>query len=443
MPSQSNNYKTININPTGYKESLLAHVGFVLLLGFSVYLRIQYVVAYAGSWDAVDFALALERYDIMAMQPHFPGYPVFIVASSLVNALWVEHPVIALSMVSALSSSMSILLFYLWIHRWISYGWLKLGLTALFAFHPLLTVQGVLPMSESMGLAGVLLMLLLVQWGWGEKGFRLSILIVASFSMGLLLGVRISYFPFVLMLLAPIVWMLIRPETNFKFVLKSFAILLGVGCTGIIFWLIPTVITEGGLLPFLKLGEAFTEGHFNKWGGTLFTSDTSLLQRVIDWFYVQGFLNGLLGGVHLMWAKGVLGALVLASITGWACTAMGIGNRNKSVDRLSKVLFWMSERSLYLFFAIVPYAIWLYVGQNVDKPRHIIPLVPFIILLLGVGLEKVITETGSIKAFKQKVIVTILTVLLLGSAIAFTSRTVEALKAAELPPPHYGNGDVG
>ncbi len=39
-----------------------------------------YASPFAATWDEVDFALALDRYDLLAMQPHFPGYPYFILA---------------------------------------------------------------------------------------------------------------------------------------------------------------------------------------------------------------------------------------------------------------------------------------------------------------------------------------------------------------------------
>nr|WP_232467183.1 hypothetical protein [Anoxybacillus flavithermus] len=42
-----------------------------------------YASPFAATWDEVDFALALDRYDLLAMQPHFPGYPYFIFGGCL------------------------------------------------------------------------------------------------------------------------------------------------------------------------------------------------------------------------------------------------------------------------------------------------------------------------------------------------------------------------
>ncbi|TXK86803.1 nucleoporin-interacting protein, partial [Parageobacillus sp. SY1] len=53
---------------------LLSYFSLVILLCL-FFVEIYYASPYAATWDQVDFALALDRYDLLAMQPHFPGYP--------------------------------------------------------------------------------------------------------------------------------------------------------------------------------------------------------------------------------------------------------------------------------------------------------------------------------------------------------------------------------
>lgn len=55
-----------------------------------------YASPFAATWDEVDFALALDRYDLLAMQPHFPGYPYFIFGGMLVHS-FVDNPAKALA----------------------------------------------------------------------------------------------------------------------------------------------------------------------------------------------------------------------------------------------------------------------------------------------------------------------------------------------------------
>src|SRR6476659_1907211 len=69
--------------------SNLLNIGIVLISIFSItflfWTQITHVNAFASTWDQVDFALALDRYDLMAMQPHFPGYPYFILGGYLIH----------------------------------------------------------------------------------------------------------------------------------------------------------------------------------------------------------------------------------------------------------------------------------------------------------------------------------------------------------------------
>ncbi|MBA2871673.1 hypothetical protein HNQ85_001948 [Anoxybacillus calidus] len=68
----------------------------VSALSLLFYVEYQYASPYAATWDQVDFALALNRYDLLAMQPHFPGYPYFILGGMIVNS-FIENPAKALS----------------------------------------------------------------------------------------------------------------------------------------------------------------------------------------------------------------------------------------------------------------------------------------------------------------------------------------------------------
>ncbi len=68
-----------------------------LLVGAGLY----WASPYAATWDEVDFALALRRYDVLAMQPHFPGYPYFVLGGMAVHA-FIANPAKALSILNVL-----------------------------------------------------------------------------------------------------------------------------------------------------------------------------------------------------------------------------------------------------------------------------------------------------------------------------------------------------
>jgi hypothetical protein len=73
--------------------------------------RLPFVRGTPINWDAVQFALALDRFDLHLHQPHPPGYPLYVLAGRAANLL-VGDPAIALSLLSVLFSSIAVPLFY-------------------------------------------------------------------------------------------------------------------------------------------------------------------------------------------------------------------------------------------------------------------------------------------------------------------------------------------
>lgn len=71
----------------------------VVLFTSAICIRFFYVSPFAATWDEVDFTLALKQYDILAMQPHFPGYPFFILGG-MITHLFIENPVQSLGVLT-------------------------------------------------------------------------------------------------------------------------------------------------------------------------------------------------------------------------------------------------------------------------------------------------------------------------------------------------------
>jgi TatA/E family protein of Tat protein translocase len=53
--------------------------------------RLPYRARLLYNWDAVQFALALNEYDVLKHQPHPPGYILYVVLGRIVNA-WLHDP---------------------------------------------------------------------------------------------------------------------------------------------------------------------------------------------------------------------------------------------------------------------------------------------------------------------------------------------------------------
>src|SRR5262245_3952376 len=63
-------------------------------------LRLAYRIDYDEDIDALRFALGVERFDVAALRPHAPFYPVYIAAAKLIS-LAGASPRAALAFVSA------------------------------------------------------------------------------------------------------------------------------------------------------------------------------------------------------------------------------------------------------------------------------------------------------------------------------------------------------
>jgi hypothetical protein len=62
-------------------------------------------------WDSVNFARAIEKFDLALQQPHPPGYPAYVFLSRLVN-LVTNDPLISLTSLSAICGALGVLAFY-------------------------------------------------------------------------------------------------------------------------------------------------------------------------------------------------------------------------------------------------------------------------------------------------------------------------------------------
>ncbi|WP_139490970.1 glycosyltransferase family 39 protein [Brevibacillus dissolubilis] len=379
------------------KQAGRLHRGLsVLALAFLVLLHLAVSLSYSGgyaeSWDAVDFVLALDRYDIFEMQPHFPGYPLFILLGHLFLSLTGE-PVRALTWVSAVCGSLSLVPFYLLARRMLGSGirvWLAV---MLFAVSPLLTLTSVQPMSEAMGL-----FLVLTMTAWlaravdADEKKMLGIGIVGALLFAMVLGVRTSYFPVGVLLLFPLLTFYAVRRQLAGLVLQTF-IVGAVFLCGLLAWLLPTASTEGGLLPYWQLGQAFTVGHFTEWGGTSLSSEQGMWDRMWAWSFERMLLNGLLG-VDLNGPAAPLSTLMLWFIGGLMVEAVWLGGRGvlgawrRSHKRgAGRLIDWFQKNPRIWFglLAVVPYALWMFFGQNSEKARHILPLLPWVFLLMAYG----------------------------------------------------------
>jgi hypothetical protein len=159
----------------------------LVLAGSTLATRWPYRARLLPTWDAVQFALALERYDIVRHQPHPPGYILYVALGRLAGVV-LGDPVAALGSLAILASAVAVLLVYQL--GWHLYGRGAATLAALgLAMSPLFWSYGVvgLPYTAEAALAtGIVI------GAWGMRRGSVRALVGSAVLLGLAGGVRQS-----------------------------------------------------------------------------------------------------------------------------------------------------------------------------------------------------------------------------------------------------------
>jgi hypothetical protein len=337
-------------------------------------IRLPFLAHGPAGWDDVDFALGVDNYDLSLMQPHFPGYPVYMLIA-IGFARLIANPFLALSLLSALANACTVFPLYSIVKR-CSRQRTAVWVAVLWAVNPLGMVLGTQPLSDSFGnLLAVWLVaasLVVVDPGLAEKK-RALVLVFSGILLGLLYGVRISYLP----LGAVFAWALYvygRDTRRYGDVVSAIVSSLLVN----LLWLYGLVLNVGSLTGFWRLAAAFTEGHFSDWGGAYTGSHAG--ERLLYWIGRQWFAAGLGApwNEQNSWFSYLILVLVCAGITGGGIAA----GKTRWLQTGNK------EHIVLLFLWIVPYLLWAFFAQNVEKPRHILPLMIPLIWGIVWGLQQ-------------------------------------------------------
>lgn len=343
----------------------------VVIALLAVCIRLPFLASGPGGWDDVDFVLGMKQYDLTAMQPHFPGYPVYMVFAFAVGQV-IKNPYVALSALSALASALTILPLYCIVHAY-SNRRMATAVALLWAVAPLSVVLGTQPLSDSFGtLLAVLLVassMCVLDRGRTERS-RALYLIVSGICLGLLYGVRVSYLAFC----AVPLWAAIMYGKDTR---RWSDIVCAILCVFLISfgWTYAMAVNVGSVHGLWQMALAFTGGHFSDWGGT-YTGDNAI-ERLGYWLGRQWLAAGLgtpWAGQH--WISWSIAGLFMLSIWGWSvrCKRREIQVRKRG-RAFVLLLMWG-----------VPYGVWAFFAQNVDKPRHILPLLILLLWLVASGL---------------------------------------------------------
>ncbi|WP_203361557.1 glycosyltransferase family 39 protein [Bacillus sp. REN10] len=347
---------------------IVSLIAFLVLWGYIIFLP----VVMPSTWDQVDFALGVTRFDLLAMQPHFPGYPFFMFAAMVVHYV-VKDAEAALSIWNKLIYLTSLYpLFKLARH---SLSPRPAFLTALLIHclpFPLLMMQQ--PISEPMALAiffwFLWSLMRAVEQGTREAGIWPMVL------LAVLLGVRLSYVAVFVAVIVYWIWYWKQTKDGRGIVFQLF-ILIAANLA----WVSALISNAGSLQTFIKIALGFTDGHFTEWGGTAIASDAAVWERMSYLLFH-----------NLLWSGMFVEDLPLAILLGGTFVAAGFMMNKRMGDVIS--LSWLA--------VFLSYFLWVLFAQNIDKPRHSLPLISLLPLLL-------LTKVNWKRWFTAAVAVTVMT----------------------------------
>lgn len=390
------------------KEHLLWNKIFVCALwtvsissiSLIIWWRLVYAIDVPRSWDQVDFSLALTRFDLFAMQPHFPGYPYFILGGMLINK-WIVNPTQALSIWNSLLLLTTIYPVFALSRSYLT----KTGsvvMVAIIQSTVFLNVMTVQPMSETAAVA-ILWWYIWVLHSAFQRKNSTGFVVFSSLLFSFLLGIRLSYLPFgiglLILLLSRIKQYNPREYVSFLVIQLSVALLFQ------LIWVAGLAVSEGGVAAFIQLALGFSTGHFQEWGGTAVSVSSSFLERFSDLLLYNIAWTGL-GGQRIL----------LLALMGLFTLYAAI----KILRRTNKLRFTPFVWAYISMF--IGYFLWALFAQNVDKPRHILPL-PTMVLF---GLVCFI-------CIRQQVLHIRLMILFLSVVITQTVFSYDVMKEAEKP----------
>ena len=312
-------------------------------------------------YDSIGFVASITDFDMARLQPHFPGYPVYVALLRLMH-LVVADPLTAATATSALAAGATMVGIWVIAHELggTRAAWLAAGF---YAVSSLPWILGGSALSDTTATAVAV---------WAFAALTLRAPLVAAALLSLMLGVRASYWPIWVSGMAILIW-----QNPIRSLLGSMV--------GALLWLLPFVVVERNLW---QLGRTHLRGHFTVWGGSIATRPglghrTFCLLRAI-------FFDGLSPSWFLVAATAFF-------ILAWR------------FRKPPAVVIWLAA----------PYLLWVLLAQNIiDQPRHALPLVVGLIVLLACA-----TATRPVWALAAMV------TMLAGSA------PLAVAHATELPPP--------
>lgn len=347
-------------------------------------LRFSYLSPWLEDWDSIQLALGLHHYSIVNHQPHPPGYPLYIILGRLFY-IFTQNDTSALTSLSAVLGSLSVLPLYLLVTKMFDRKTAILS-SLIFIIMPIHWFFSEIALTD---VPGLFFLLLFGYFIYLSRDNPKKIFLSSLFA-GLILGVRFNEVPVAIGLMTLVVLV----YGNLKlYVFSLTAFILGISI-----WLIPLVFVTGPhefIASFTSITD-YVVKHDVLLGGS-FSFKVLLKTKLEQLFYL----------FDLSYTKAFI-VLSLLSLT-WV---------------ILKPKLRQDFKIQFLFTWIISYSIPLLLVYNLEIHRHVLPLLPPLIILVTVMCTKSIRNQA----------ILILTFLLLGGGIFPQSLQRVSHLNSEVPP---------
>lgn len=205
------------------------------------------------SWDSYTFAIALEHYDLRALTPHAPGYPVYVALGRSVD--WVVHDAAtSLVFLSLLCTATTVVALY-GLGRDLAGRAVGLAAALLLLAAPLAYVHSVTANAYTAEMAGSVLV------AWAALRARRDPsprrILVLAVALALAIGVR----PSLAIYLAPVaLWAALRPAGTVREQARRLGPGLAAGVAVCLAWFLPMLRHSGGYAGWSEANRLQTGG---------------------------------------------------------------------------------------------------------------------------------------------------------------------------------------
>ena len=311
--------------------------------------------------DSLRFGLSAVNYNVLENQPHFPGYPLFCFFFNLLY-----HITGSLGFSASIIGGLSIFIIIVFTQK--IYHLLidkdSHFLIFFLFFNPFLWLMSNRYMPDLFGLSllvGGLYFLML-----NIKNDTKNTFIYLGFFIGCLIGVRLSYLPFFL----PVLYLMFHK--NFKYFIFSTLFF-------VLIWFIPWICVTN-LSELIQVAVNDVQGHFFRWGGTIYSNSASFSHRFVK--ITESIFADSLGmwwtGRHWITSINSIFLIVLFCI---------------SFVRIQLYFKSFKKEFTVVLICVLSYFFWVFLFQNiVYKPRHLMPFIPLLCCLLGIGFSYLLNK---------------------------------------------------